>query len=281
MRFGIFINRCAPIQINYLGYPGTSGSNCIDYIIGDKILIPEESQKHYSEKIIYLPNSYWAMDSKRKIPHKNFTREELGLPSKSFVFCCFNRHYKLNPGIFNIWMKILKQVEDSVLWLNNENNISTNNLKKKIKQTNIDQKRIIFADRMNSMEDHLARHKSADLFLDTYPFGSHTTSSDSLLVGLPVVTLVGQSFPSRVAGSILKAINIPELITHTKEEYENLILDLATDKNKLNQIKDKLIKNRLTTPLFDTKLYTKNIESAYIKIYERHLNNLPIENIEI
>ena len=177
-------------------------------------------------------------------------------------------------------MRILKKINNSVLLLLEDNIKTSENLKKEAAKKGINSNRIIFVRRI-PMEEHLARHKIADLFLDTYPYGAHTASSDALWTGLPIVTLTGQSFASRVAGSILTAIDIPELITQTKEEYENLILDLATNKNKLNQIKEKLSKNILTKPLFNTKLYTKNIESAYIKIYERHLKNLPVENIEI
>jgi len=279
-RFGIFIEKCAPLQINYLGYPGTTGSNSIDYIIADKFLIPEINQKHYSEKIIYLPNSYQVRDSTQKISEKNYTRKELGLIENSFVFCCFNKHYKINPKIFNLWMKILKKINGSVLWMLEDNIKTSKNLKKEALKNGISEDRIIFAKRV-SMEEHLARHKAADLFIDTYPYGAHTTCSDALWAGLPVATLVGETFASRVAGSILSAINMKELITYTEKEYENLIIDLATDSRKLKQIKIKLSKNKYTEPLFDTKLYTRNIESSYSKIYENHLNNLPADNIEI
>ncbi len=279
-RFGIFIEKCAPLQINYLGYPGTTGSNSIDYIIADKFLIPKINQKHYSEKIIYLPNSYQVRDSTQKISEKNYTRKELGLIENSFVFCCFNKHYKINPKIFNLWMKILKKINGSVLWMLEDNIKTSKNLKKEALKNGISEDRIIFAKRV-SMEEHLARHKAADLFIDTYPYGAHTTCSDALWAGLPVATLVGETFASRVAGSILSAINMKELITYTEKEYENLIIDLATDSRKLKQIKIKLSKNKYTEPLFDTKLYTRNIESSYSKIYENHLNNLPADNIEI
>ena len=279
-RFGIFIEKCAPIQINYLGYPGTLGSKSIDYIVGDKFLIPKESQKYYSEKIIYLPNSYQVRDSSQKISKKIFLKEKLNLPKNSFVFCCFNRHYKINPSIFNIWMNILKKVNGSVLWLLEDNKKTSINLKKEAVKSGINANRIIFAQRM-PIEDHLSRHKVADLFIDTYPYGAHTTCSDALWAGLPIVTLAGETFARRVSGSILSAMNLKELITYTQEDYENLILDLATNSEKLNQIKNKIFKNKHTEPLFDTKLYTKNIESSYVKIYENYLNKIPIDNIEI
>ena len=279
-RMGIFSERCAPIQINYLGYPGTSGANFIDYIIADKILIPKESQKYYSEKIIYLPNTYQARDSSLKISNKIFKREELGLPKNAFVFCCFNQNNKITPNIFDIWMKILKTVDKSVLWLLEDNSIAVKNLKKEAKKRKIDPERIIFAKRM-PMADHFARHKCADLFIDTFPYGAHTTCSDSLWAGLPIVTLMGKSFASRVGSSLLNAINLGELITTTEKEYEKLIMELANNSYRLKEIRNKLHKNRFTKPLFDTKLYTKNIELAYTKIYEKHLNKLSVENIEI
>ncbi len=279
-RFGIFENKCAPIQINYLGYPGTLGSKNIDYIISDKFLIPKSNQKYYSEKIIYLPNSYQVRDFTQKISKKKFTKEELGLPKNSFVFCCFNNHYKLTPSIFSIWMNILKKVNNSVLWLVEGNIKTSENLKKEANLKGINPDRIIFA-RKVSMEEHLSRHSAADLFIDTYPYGAHTTCSDSLWAGLPVVTLIGQTFASRVAGSILSAMDMSELVTHTKNEYENLILDLSKNYKKLNEIKNKLNKNRLARPFFDTKIYTKNLEKAYKNIYEKNLKNNSVENIEI
>jgi len=267
-RMGIFSERCAPIQINYLGYPGTSGANFIDYIFADKILIPEESKKYYSEQIIYLPNTYQTRDCSLKISDKIFEREELDLPKNAFVFCCFNQNYKITPNLFDIWMRLLKIVEGSILWLLEDNLTAVKNLKKEAEKKKINPKRIIFAKRM-PMPEHLARHRCADLFIDTFPYGAHTTCSDALWAGLPVVTLMGQSFASRVAGSILHAIDLKELITTSETEYEKLIIELAKNSLRLKEIKNKLDKNRLTKPLFDTKLYAKNIESAYTKIYEK------------
>ncbi len=280
MRLGIFAKHCAPIQVNYLGYPGTMSTPYIDYIIADKILIPEESQKYYSEKIAYLPNSYQANDDKRKISDRIFTKEELGLPEKGFIYCCFNNNYKITPQTFDSWMRILKSVDNSVLWLFEDNVIAAQNLKKEAEKRGINSNRLIFAKRM-STEDHLARHKLADLFLDTLPYNAHTTCSDALWAGLPVLTLIGQSFASRVAASLLNAVNLPELITNTKEEYENLAIELATNPEKLKSIKEKLEKNRLTTPLFNTKIFTNHIESAYEAMYDRYQNDLLPDNIEV
>ena len=279
-KFQIFAEKCAPIQASYLGYPGTTGSNFIDYIIADKILIPKELQKHYSEKIIYLPDTYQVNDSTKKISDKVFTREELGLPKDGFVFCCYNKNYKILPKVFDIWMRLLKKVNGSVLWLLVEDSIIEENLKKEAIKRNIDENRIIFAKRM-PLAEHLARQKTADLFIDTFPYTAHTTCSDSLWAGLPVLTRIGESFASRVSASLLTAIGLPELITHTEKEYEDLAIELANNRNKLEEIKSKLEKNKFTKPLFNTKLFANNIESAYKKMYERYLKVLPVENIEI
>ena len=279
-RFGIFVKKCAPIQVNYLGYPGTSGSDCIDYIIADKILIPKENQKDYSEKVVYLPHTYQVNDPTKKISDKIFTKEELGLPKKSFVFCCFNKNQKITPSIFDLWMRILKKVDNSVLWLLSENEIFAFNIKKEAEKRGVNSERIVFAKKI-ALHDHLARHKVANLFLDTFPYGAHTTCSDSLWTGLPVLTKAGESFASRVSASLLNAIDLPELITRSDVEYENLAIELATQSNKLNKIRDKLEKNISTQPLFDTKIFTKNIESAYEIMHKRYLSKLPLENIEI
>mgnify|MGYP003951901365 CR=1 FL=1 len=279
-RTGIFSEKCAPIQINYLGYPGTSGASFIDYIIADKTLIPKENQKYYSEKIIYLPNTYQVRDSTQKISNKIFTKDELNLPKNSFVFCCFNQNYKITPSVFDIWMRLLKKVEKSVLWLIKDNDVAAYNLKKEAEKRGIRSDRIIFAEHI-PISEHLARHKVADLFVDTFPYTAHTTCSDALWSGLPVITRMGQSFASRVAGSLLNAINLKELITKTEKEYENLILKLSKNPKKIKEIKNKLKKNRLKKPLFNSKLYTKKIEYAYKKIYERYKSDLPLKNIEI
>jgi predicted O-linked N-acetylglucosamine transferase (SPINDLY family) len=272
-RTGIFTHRAAPIQVNYLGYPGTLGADYMDYIIADKTLISPELQSCYSEKVVYLPNSYQVNDRKRLISDKKFTRQELGLPENGFVFCCFNNNYKILPQTFEGWMRTLKSVEGSVLWLLQDNVWAVQNLKKEAQNRGIDAQRLVFAERM-PLPEHLARHRIADLFLDTFPYNAHTTTSDALWAGLPVLTLIGQSFASRVAASLLNAIDLPELITSTQEEYEALAIELALNLKKLADIKLKLAKNRLTTPLFDTPLFTKNLEAAFIEIYERHQGGL-------
>ena len=279
-RFGIFVEKCAPIQVNYLGYPGTIGSNHINYIIADKKLISDDSKKYFSEKIIYLPDTYQANDSKKKISNKVFTREEFNLPKSSFVYCCFNKTQKITPHVFDIWMKILNKVENSVLWLLEENNESNENLKKEAFKRNVDPNRIIFA-RKTLLSEHLARHKLANLFLDTFIVGAHTTCSDSLWSGLPVITKTGSSFASNVSASLLSAVGLNELITSNESEYETLAVNLAKNTEKLNKIQNKLLENKLIKPLFNTKLFTKNIEAAYKEIYKKYVNNLPDENIEL
>ena len=279
-KFQIFAEKCAPIQVSYLAFPGTTGANFIDYVIADKTLISKELQKHYSEKIISLPGTYQVNDSTKKISDKVFTREELGLPKNGFVFCCFNNNYKILPSVFDIWMRLLKKIKGSVLWLLVENSTAKENLKKEAVKRNVDENRIIFA-KIMPLADHLARHRCADLFIDTFPYTAHTTCSDALWAGLPVITRVGNSFPSRVSASLLTAIDLPELITHTEKEFEDLAIEFANNKSKLDEIKIKLEKNKISESLFNTKLYTKNIESSFKIIYDRYLNNLPAENIEI
>ena len=279
-RTGIFAYRAAPIQISYLGYPGTMGSDYIDYIIADKTLIPSQSQESYSEKVVYLPNSYQVNDRKRVISERQFTREELGLPEKGFVFCCFNNNYKILPTTFVSWTRILGAVEGSVLWLFQDNSWAAENLKKEAEKRGIAAYRLVFAERL-PLSEHLARHRQADLFLDTFPYNAHTTASDALWAGLPVLTLEGRSFASRVAASLLNAIGLPELITKTQEEYESLAIELAKNPQRLTDIKLMLKNNRLTTPLFDTPLFAKNLEAAYVKMYGRYQADLEPDHITI
>ena len=279
-RVGIFARRPAPIQVNYLGYPATMGASYISYIIADRTLIPAEDRKFYSEKIAILPNSYQVNDRSRVISDKAFSRAEFGLPSQGFVFCCFNNNYKITPLIFSCWMRILNQVDGSVLWLLEDNAFAASNLKKEAERRGASSERLVFAKRMPPAE-HLARHELADLFLDTLPYNAHTTASDALWGGLPVLTCLGETFAGRVAASLLNAIGLPELITTTPEAYEHMAVDLATHPEKLAVIKHKLAENRLTTPLFDTKLFTKHIEAAYTVMHERHQADLEPDHIVV
>ena len=279
-RTGIFSYRTAPIQVNYLGYPGTLGTDYMDYIIADRTLIPAEFQSCYSEKVVYLPNSYQVNDRKRLISDKKFTRQELGLPADSFVFCCFNNNFKVLPETFASWMRILKEVDGSILWLLQDNSWVADNLKNEAEKQGITPDRLVFAERI-PLSEHLSRHRQADLFLDTFPYNAHTTASDALWTDLPVLTLMGQSFASRVAASLLNAIGLSELITNTQKEYEALATELAMNPQKLADIKLKLASNRLTMPLFDTPLFTKNLEAAYIKMYERYHADLEPDHLAI
>ncbi|BDT75973.1 tetratricopeptide repeat protein [Polynucleobacter sp. KF022] len=279
-RTGVLACRAAPIQVNYLGYPGTMGAPYVDYIIADSALIPENLQGNYTEKIVYLPNTYQVNDSTRPISTREFSRKELGLPEFGFVFCCFNNNFKILPNIFDGWMRILNSVPGSVLWLYEDNEFASENLTKEAIKRGVDADRIVFAKRM-SLADHLARHQYADLFLDTFPYNAHTTASDALWAGLPLITVMGESFASRVAASLLKAIGLPEMIAESREAYECLAIDLAKNPEKLSAIKSKLADNRLKLPLFDTKRFAKNIESAYVQMVERYQADAPVENLYI
>ena len=280
-RTGIFSYRAAPIQVNWLGYPGTIGANFIDYIVADTTIIPVESQQFYFEKVVALPDSYMVDDSKRLASSRVFTREECGLPENSFVFCCFNNGYKFNPQVLDWWSRILLAVKNSVIWISENNKFFSVNIVAEFENRGIDSSRIIFAPRVELMEDHLARYALADLFLDTYPYNAHTTAIDSLKAGVPVLTLIGQSFASRVAASLLNAVDLPELVTTNQADYEVMAIELAKNPKKLADIKLNLATNRLTAPLFDTSLFTKNLETAYIKMMERHLAGLQPDHITI
>ena len=279
-RPGIFSYRAAPIQVNYLGYPGTMGSPYMDYIIADPVLIPKSSQIFYSEKIAYLPNSYQVNDRSRKVSDRVFTRAECNLPDQGFVFCCFNNNYKITPSTLGSWSRILKHVEGSVLWLLEDSGIAKANLIKESEALGIKQERLVFAKRLD-LPEHLARHQLADLFIDTLPCNAHTTASDSLWAGLPVLTLLGEAFPGRVAASLLTAIDLPELITRSQDEYESVAIDLALNPTKIKAIKERLKENRLTKPLFNTKQITTQIESAYIQMHERYQANKMPDHIYI
>jgi len=274
-RTGIFAYRAAPIQINYLGYPGTLGADFMDYIVADRFLIPSKNQKHFNEKPLYLPNTYMPTDDSRVLSQKHMDRSDMGLPDGAFVFCCFNNNYKISPNEFDIWMRLLTKVENSVLWLRKSNQYSNINMKNEAQKRKVDPSRLVFAEKV-PMDEHLARQRFADLFVDTFAFNAHTTMSEALWAGLPVVTKVGLGFAARVAGSLLNAVGLPELVTETDQDYEELILELATSPIKLAAIKEKLAANRLTQPLFNTDLYTKHLENGYQQAYESYYKgNLP------
>ena len=280
-RTKIFSYRAAPIQINWLGYPGTIGADFIDYIVADKVIIPEQNQNFYTEKVVYLPHTYMVDDSARVLSSRVFSKEECDLPNNQFIFCCFNNDYKFNAKVLDSWAKILLAVDKSVLWITENNEQFKANITIEFQRRGIHASRVIFSQKVKLMADHLARFGLADLFLDTYPYNAHTTTLDSLKAGVPVLTLKGQSFASRVAASLLTAIGLPELITESQEEYEALAIELAMNSKKLADIKSKLISNRLTAPLFDTPLFAKNLESAYIKMYERYQMGMKPDHLRI
>ena len=278
-RTEIFAMSAAPIQISYIGYLGTMGANYYDYLVADETLIPEEKQHHYSEKIIYLPN-YQINDSKQSPSTIIFSRQDLGLPETGFVFCCFNNTFKFTPTTFDGWGRILEQVEGSVLLIYIKNESAKINLTKEIVLRGIDPSRLIFGERLPKPE-YLARYRVADLFLDTLPYNAGTTASDALRMGLPVLTCMGNSIASRMAASLLNAVNLPELITSTQEQYESLAIELATNPEKFKIIKDKLVNNLSTSALYDTPLFIRRLESAYLKMYDRYQRGLDPDHIYV
>ena len=279
-RPGIFAERAAPVQVNYLGYPGTMAAGYIDFLIADPTLIPEPSRQHYSEKIVYLPDTYQPNDSKRPISTTPCTRFGEGLPESAFVYCCFNNLYKITPAIFDLWMRILAQVEGSVLWLLEENPWAPARLRQEAARRGISPDRLIFAKPI-PVDEHLARQRLADLFLDTAPYNAHTTASDALWGGLPLLTRIGETFAGRVAASLLRAIDLPDLITTTEAEYGALAIALAHDPQRCQALRHRLQQNRLTTPLFDTPAFTRHLEAAYTAIYDRHHAGLAPDHIRI
>jgi predicted O-linked N-acetylglucosamine transferase (SPINDLY family) len=279
-RTGLFAMRPAPIQVNYLGFPGTLGAPFMDYIIADNIVIPKEHEPHYSEKVVRLPHSYQANDNLKAISDVHMTRRAAGLPETGIVFCCFNNNYKIVPRVFDCWMRILKRVEGSVLWLLGDNEDAVSNIRREAAARGVEPSRIAFAERV-SLAEHLGRHRLADIFLDTLPYNAHTTASDALWSGLPVLTQIGGAFPGRVAASLLSALGMNELITSSDEEYENLAVSLATDPSKLALIRTKLKSKRLAAPLFNTGLYVRNLERSYEVMYRRHESGQYPDSIDL
>ena len=279
-RTGIFAYRAAPIQINYLGYPGTMGAKFFDYIIADPVIIPETKKKFYSEEIIYMPYTYQPTSHSSIISNKKYTKSEMNLPNHSFVFCCLNNSYKISPNEFNIWMRILNKVENSVLWLFGSNKWAIKNLSKEAECCGIASKRLIFANQLPH-PDHLARLKLADLFLDTFNLNAHTTASDALWAGTPIITKVGNSFGSRVAASLLKAVGLPDLVVQNEKEYENLILEIANSPKKLLKINEILSSNKLSKPLFNSEKYISHLEDAYNQVFENYLKGNKVKTIYV
>ncbi|MEO8753394.1 MAG: tetratricopeptide repeat protein [Casimicrobiaceae bacterium] len=266
--------RSAPIQVNYLGYPGTLGSPYHDYIIADDFVIPPGARENYTEQVAYLPGSYQVNDRKRPIAPRTPLRSEAGLPEHGFVFCSFNNNYKITPAMFDVWMRLLQQVEGSVLWLLEGNAAAPPNLRREAAARGIAPERLVFAPRL-PLDEHLARHRLADLFLDTLPCNAHTTGSDALWAGLPMLTCAGGAFAGRVAGSLLRAVGLPELVTGSLAEYEALALRLARDPEQLAALKATLGRNRDTCALFDSARSTLHLESAYVAMVERYRSGEP------
>jgi predicted O-linked N-acetylglucosamine transferase (SPINDLY family) len=276
----IFVQKCAPIQVNYLGYPGTLGCKTYNYIIADKNIIDQQAYKFYIEKPVLMPESYQVNDAHRKVSVDKFNKAKLALPEAGFVYCCFNNNYKILPNIFDIWMRILKSVEGSVLWLFEDNPFASRNLKLEAEKRGVDSSRLIFASKL-PQDQHLARLRLADLFLDTLPYNAHTTASDALWAGLPLLTCPGKSFASRVAASLLRAVEMPELVMHSLEAYEAKAIELAKDTSQLNAIKLKLEQNRKTSSLFDGKLFAQHLEMAYEAMFARYQAGLAPDVIDV
>lgn len=270
-RLGIFARRPAPVQMTYLGFPGTLGSTFIDYLIADKVIVPDQHRDAYSERLIYLPHTYQATDNSRGIPKPASSRTAAGLPADGFVFCCFNNSYKISRVEFEIWTALLRQVDGSVLWLAATAGSMEGNLKRECAHRGIDPNRLIVSQR-TSHDQYLRRLCLADLFLDTFNYNAHGTASDALWAGVPLVTKAGEGFASRVGASLVQAAGLPELVTHDERAYFELALALANDAARLASIRQRLAANRSAAPLFDTEMLTSNIEKAYDRAYGRYID---------
>ena len=279
-RNGVFAKRPAPIQVNYLGFPGTLGADYIDYIVADRWTIPEADRRHYREKVVTLPDSYQPNDSRRRVSDATPTRDDVGLPEGAFVFCSFNNNYKLTPAMFDRWMRIVRAVEGSVLWLLEGNDAVARHLRREAAARGVSPERIVFAPRIPP-DRHMPRQRLADLFLDTLPYNAHTTASDALWTGLPVLTCIGTAFAGRVAASLLSAVGLPELITTSLDDYERLAVQLAREPARLAEIKAKLARNLKTTALFDTERYRRHIEAAFETMARRRDNGERPESFAI
>lgn len=278
-RPGIFAHRAAPIQVSYLGYPGTTGAPFMDYVVADAVVIPEAECRYYTEKVIHLPNSYQANDRRRQVSERTPSRAEAGLPESAFVFCCFNNNWKITAPVFEVWTRLLANVPGSVLWLLEDNRWAAENLRRQAASQGIAPARLVFCGRATN-EEHLARHRLADLFVDTFPYNAHTTASDALWMGLPLVTCSGRTFASRVAGSLLRAAGLPELVAASLDEYERLAVSLAVDREKLQAIRARL-SNRETLPVFDTPVFCRHLEAAYGHMQSAYQEGRAPENFAV
>ncbi|MCA3281112.1 MAG: tetratricopeptide repeat protein [Roseomonas sp.] len=279
-RLAPFAARVAPLQVSYLGYPGTIGGDFLDYILADATVLPMDQQRFYDEKIVHLPDSYQANDDRRAIAPTTPSRAEAGLPENGFVYCCFNNAYKITPEIFASWMRILAAVPGSVLWLLNNEAEAMARLCGIAEAQGIDPARLVFGPSLPSAQ-HLARHRLADLFLDTLPYNAHTTASDALWAGLPVLTQMGNAFAGRVAASLLHAVGLPEMITRDAAAYEVLAIALGRDPARAAALKAKLAAEIPTAPLFDTPRFTRHLEAAYRLMWQRHLEGKAPESFVV
>jgi protein O-GlcNAc transferase len=280
MRLGIFAHRAAPVQVNYLGYAGTLGTEYIDYLLADEVVIPAGQERWYAEKVIRLPHCFLPNDDRRAIGPAP-SREQAGLPSQGMVFCAFTNAYKINPPVFDIWMRLLREVPQSVLWLRAVDPATRSNLQREAAARGVDAQRLVFAPHVASMAEHLARHQLADLYLDTLPYNAHSTTCDTLWAGVPVITCAGGSLASRVAASALKAVGLPELVASNLDEYGQLALELACDPRKLRDLRQRLTDNRTVKPLFDTAGYTRRLEAAFRVIHQRAMQGLAPEVFDV
>jgi protein O-GlcNAc transferase len=273
-RTQILADRPAPIQVNYLGFPGTMGAPFIDYILVDEFIVPSNQQPYYTERLVHLPGCYQVNDSRREIAPSTPSRRECGLPDGSFVFCSFNNNYKITPEMFDVWTRLLQAIPRSVLWLLESNPTAAANLRREAATRGVPPQRLVFAQRLR-LEEHLARHRLADLFLDTFPVNAHTTASEALWSGCPLVTLAGETLVSRVAGSLLRALDMPELITTSFDQYEQVARQLASDTNRLAELRQRLAINRTTAALFDGKRFTLGLEQAYETMWATYIAGQP------
>jgi predicted O-linked N-acetylglucosamine transferase (SPINDLY family) len=273
-RAGILAYRPAPVQVSYLGFPATMGASFMDYILADRYVIPEGEEPFYAEQVVRLPHCYQVTDDRRPIAESTLSRRDAGLPEQGFVFCCLNNCYKISPPLFETWMRLLRAVPGSVLWLLDGGATAVDNLRREAAARGVDPQRLAFAGKLPQAE-HLARYRLADLFLDTLPYNAHTTASDALWAGLPVVTCTGSTFAGRVATSILHAIGLPDLVAPSLEQYETLALDLATSPARLAEVRERVARNRLAQPLLDTDGFRRAIEAAYRTMWERQQRGQP------
>ena len=280
-RYQIFNQRCAPIQVSYLGFAGSTGLNNMDYLIADKTVIPEACRKFYSEKIIFMPNTFMPGDETQKISEKNLSRKDFDIPNNAIIYCCFNKSYKITPGIFDIWIDIIKEVENSILWLNISNDQTKLNIINHAKKKGLNSNKIFFTNRSKKYADYLKKHSLADIFLDTYPFSAHSTGYASLISGVPIVTFKSETFANNVCSSLLIEANLQDLITKNLSDYKSLAIELGRNKKKLNNIKINLKKNFMKKKIFNSRLYVLDLEKAFHKIYHLKKDNRSCSDLNL